>query len=91
MQISATINQETTDTPAEPHPARRLSPRMLDVLTLLARGLTHDQSAERLGISSSAVKAYLAGAKRRLGVRTRSEAIVAAVSSGMVCLTGEKQ
>lgn len=90
MQEAATI-AIITDTPAEPPPARRLSPRMLDVLSLLARGLTHDQSAQALGISPSAVKAYLAGAKRRLGVRTRNEAIVAAVAGGLVCLKGEKR
>jgi DNA-binding CsgD family transcriptional regulator len=61
---------------------------MGDVLSLLARGMTHDQCAQALGISPSAVKMYLAGAKRRLGVKTRSEAIVAAVAGGLVCLTG---
>jgi DNA-binding CsgD family transcriptional regulator len=61
---------------------------MLDVLTLLASGKTHDQSAQELGISRSAVKVYLAGAKRRLGVKTRNEAIVAAVASGLVSLNG---
>jgi DNA-binding NarL/FixJ family response regulator len=86
MQAATTAKKNTT--PAKPHP-RRLSPRMLDVLALLASGLTHDQVAERLGISPSAVKTYLASAKRRLGVRTRNEAIVAAVSSGLVSLTGE--
>lgn len=92
MQEAATI-ATTTAGPAkpEPHPAKRLSPRMGDVLSLLARGMTHDQCAQTLGISPSAVKMYLAGAKRRLGVKTRNEAIVAAVAGGLVSLTGVKQ
>ena len=88
MQAATSKTTATTDTQADPHPAR-LSPRMVDVLRLLAQGKTHDQSAQLLGISPSAVKMYITGAKRRLGVKTRSEAIVAAVAGGLVSLTGE--
>lgn len=93
MQEAATI-ATTTAGPTEPEnplPTRRLSPRMGEVIVLLARGMTHDQCAQALGISPSAVKKYLAEAKHRLGVRTRNEAIVAAVAGGLVSLTGVKQ
>jgi DNA-binding NarL/FixJ family response regulator len=78
------------ETPADPgrpeqgQPHKPLSPRMREVLTLVAGGQTHDQAAVTLGISPSAVRRYIATAKSRLGVKTRNEAIVVAVAHGMV-------
>jgi len=62
----------------------RLSPRMVEVLALVATGMTHDQTAAKLGISSSAVRSYITSARGRLRARSRSEAIAIAVASGLI-------
>lgn len=87
MTTSTTKRDETgaTDTVAGADPTEpQLSPRMREVLALVASGKTHNQTAAVLGISASAVRRYMAQAKFRLGVRTRNEAIVIAVSRGVV-------
>lgn len=87
MQKRTTITDETQADPRRPEPGQTqipLSPRMCQVLTLVAGGKTHDQAAVTLGISPSAVRRYIATAKIRLGVKTRNEAIVVAVAHGMV-------
>ncbi len=51
-----------------------LSPRETEVLRLVAEGLTNDDIAHRLFISSVTVKVHLRHIYRKLGVRNRTEA-----------------
>jgi putative nucleotidyltransferase with HDIG domain len=60
---------------AAPNP---LSARELDILRLLAEGLTSQQVAERLGLSSSTVNNHLHRIYRRLDVADRSQALLRA-------------
>ncbi len=53
-----------------------LSPRELEVLRLIANGLTNGEVAERLHVTVHAVKFHLAAIYRRLGVSNRTEAAV---------------
>jgi DNA-binding NarL/FixJ family response regulator len=53
-----------------------LSPRELEVLQLISRGLTNGEVAARLHVSVHAVKFHLAAIYRRLGVSNRTEAAV---------------
>ena len=55
------------------HAAESLTPRELDVVRAVARGLTNAELAAELSISLSTVKTHLAGAQRKLGVRNRTE------------------
>ncbi|MFF8092655.1 LuxR C-terminal-related transcriptional regulator [Streptomyces sp. NPDC016675] len=64
-----------------PLPAR-LAPREVDVLACVAAGETNAAAAERLGLRPETVKAYLRSAMRKLGARTRGEAVVAARRAG---------
>ncbi|MEV2210058.1 helix-turn-helix transcriptional regulator [Streptomyces sp. NPDC050997] len=64
--------------PAEGGPA----PREVDVLACVAAGATNAMAAERLGVTSETVKGYLRSAMRKLGARTRGEAVVAARRAG---------
>jgi LuxR family transcriptional regulator, regulator of acetate metabolism len=57
---------------------RRLTTRQVDVLALVALGLTNDGIAASLGLSSLTVKSYLRSAMARLDARTRYEAVVEA-------------
>ncbi|NEA98104.1 helix-turn-helix transcriptional regulator [Streptomyces sp. SID13726] len=61
-----------------------LAPRELDVLACVAAGATNAVAAERLGLAPETVKAYLRSAMRRLGARTRGEAVVAARRAGLL-------
>jgi DNA-binding NarL/FixJ family response regulator len=53
-----------------------LSPRELEVLTLISNGMTNGEVATRLHVSVHAVKFHLAAIYRRLGVSNRTEAAV---------------
>ncbi len=60
-----------------PRPNDVFSPREQEVVDLLAQGLRNREIAERLFISEVTVKAHLRRAYRKLGVRSRVEALVA--------------
>ncbi|MFD5007509.1 response regulator transcription factor [Streptomyces mutabilis] len=60
----------------------RLTPREVDVLACVAAGATNAAAAERLGVGPETVKGYLRSAMRKLGARTRGEAVVAARRAG---------
>ncbi|MEZ7157045.1 response regulator transcription factor [Streptomyces sp. MAD19A] len=65
-----------------PSGAVRLAPREVDVLAWVAAGATNGAAAARLGLTAETVKAYLRSAMRKLGARTRGEAVVAARRAG---------
>lgn len=54
------------------------------VLTLLATDLTRAQAAQRLGVSTETVKSHTRHIYRRLGARTRAEAIELAREHGLL-------
>jgi len=62
----------------------RLSPRVREVLELMAEGLTNRQIAFRLGISPSTVQGYVAGLYRDLDARGRVQAIRRAYAMGLL-------
>jgi DNA-binding NarL/FixJ family response regulator len=61
-----------------------LSPREQEVLTELRRGLTNKEIARRLGVSSTTINKHVQNVLKKLGVRTRAQAvaIVNAAASG---------
>ncbi|GAA3503863.1 helix-turn-helix transcriptional regulator [Streptomyces prasinosporus] len=67
---------------AAPAAAARLAPREVDVLAWVAAGATNAVAAERLGVTAETVKGYLRSAMRKLGARTRGQAVVAARRAG---------
>ncbi|MGH9174715.1 MAG: LuxR C-terminal-related transcriptional regulator, partial [Vicinamibacterales bacterium] len=65
-------------------PAFGLSPRELEVLRLVAEGLTDAEVAERLFVSRRTVSSHLTSAYNKLGVSTRMAATRRAVEHGII-------
>jgi DNA-binding NarL/FixJ family response regulator len=63
-----------------------VSRRQLEVLELVARGMSNAEIAERLGISRQTVKNHLTVVMRSLGARRRGEAVAAAMRLGWVSI-----
>jgi DNA-binding NarL/FixJ family response regulator len=60
-------------------PAPELTPRELEVLTLLAEGLSHEAIGRRLDIGAETVRTHARKAADRLGARTRTQAVASAI------------
>ncbi|MCZ7683008.1 MAG: response regulator transcription factor [Sandaracinaceae bacterium] len=63
-----------------------LTARERQLLTLLASGLSNRRIAERLAISEHTVKFHVSSILAKLGVATRTEAVVAAARRGLLWL-----
>ncbi|MER5787739.1 response regulator transcription factor [Streptomyces sp. NPDC001980] len=61
-----------------------LTPRELEVLTLLGRGLSNTQLAAELTLSEATVKSHVARIFAKLGLRDRAQAVVVAYETGLV-------
>lgn len=66
--------------------AERLSPRQVDCIKLVARGMTSWEIAAVLGISDQTVSEYLTDARRRLAVSNRAQLVLKALKQGYFTL-----
>lgn len=71
-------------TPPQPAVNFNLTDRELEVLLLMAEGLTNQQSALKLSISQSTLKFHMNNIYQKLGVQTRSEALVLAAKNNLI-------
>jgi len=69
-----------------PLPMDALTPREREVLELLARGLTYQETASALGIGASTVAHHVRSLYPKLYANSRSEAVFNAVRDGLIRL-----
>jgi len=62
----------------------RLARRQMEVLSLLAEGLTDRQIADRLGMSVGTARTHVERIRALFGVRTRKEAVAEARRIGLL-------
>lgn len=81
---SSPVSPKSRETLSPPTPATGLTPRELDVLRLLAQGLTSAQIAEQLVISLVTVNFHVRSIYSKLGVTSRSAATRYAIEHHLV-------
>jgi DNA-binding NarL/FixJ family response regulator len=69
---------------ARPGGLDELTPRELEVLRLLARGMSNAEIADALVLGDTTVKTHVAHVLSKLGLRDRVQAVVLAYESGLV-------
>jgi DNA-binding NarL/FixJ family response regulator len=83
----AVIEEFSRRSPSPKPPAPMLddlTARELEVLELLAQGLSNGEIAERLVVSGGTVKTHVAHVLAKLGLRDRVQAVILAYESGLV-------
>jgi DNA-binding NarL/FixJ family response regulator len=70
--------------PASPPPLEALTPREIEVLTMLAEGLGNKEIARQLDISENTVKFHLSAIFGKLGATSRTEAVMLGMRHGYV-------
>ena len=66
-------------------PAQKLTPREVEVMTLIARGKTRNEISQILSISEETVKGYIKKACRKLNAANKTHATV------LACMLGHPQ
>jgi len=85
--LDPVVAARLVETLALERPARpldRLTPRELDVLRLIGRGLANKRIAGELGVSEKTVKTHVGHLLAKLGVTDRTQAAVLALHEGLV-------
>ena len=85
------VTRQLVDTLTRPRPAAStpaelatLTPRELEVLRLVARGLSNHDLAHELHLTEATVKTHIARILTKLGLSSRTQAVVAAYESGLI-------
>src|SRR5438552_19136440 len=82
--LAILLPEEERIDPLVKAPTETLTPRELEVLQLMARGLTNRQIARRLQISEHTVKFHAGAVLGKLSARSRAEAVARAIGLGWI-------
>lgn len=80
--LAPSVATRLVDRIRRPQPADSLSPRELEVLRLVARGLSNAEIGRELYISEATVKTHLLRTFAKLGVSDRTAAVTTALAAG---------
>ena len=70
--------------PSETGKLVQLTEREREIMVLVARGFTGERIGGRLGISPATVRTHVQHVRRKLGVRSRSQAVARALALGEI-------
>jgi DNA-binding NarL/FixJ family response regulator len=84
QELAALLPHDERIEPAVHAPTESLTPRELEVLQWMARGLTNRQIAGRLQISEHTVKFHAGAVLGKLNARSRAEAVARAIGLGWI-------
>ncbi len=88
QQLSALIDSPANIGSKQPKSEVQLSPREEQCLVRAARGKTHQEIAEILGIDSGSVKSHLDSSRHKLHCINVAHAVGVAVANGVIPLAG---
>ncbi|MFQ5436457.1 MAG: response regulator transcription factor, partial [Anaerolineae bacterium] len=77
---------QTTLLPESAPPVEELTPRELQVIQLIAEGMTNKAIAQQLAISTHTVKFHVNAIMNKLAAQSRTEAVVRATRMGLISL-----
>jgi len=81
--VALTVSDQTGATSTE----QGLSPRELEILSLMAKGLSNREIAEKVSLSTATVKGHVEGIFYKLNVDSRTEAVTTALRLGILGLS----
>jgi len=87
--VAQTLSQAVGRT-AEDAPEKTLTPRELEVLRMMARGMDNQKIAESLSVTEATVKFHVGHIYDKLGVKSRITAVLYAMRRGLVDLRVEQ-